>query len=500
MNYPVWDASVGYGVLMGLIAVLHVFVSHFAIGGGLFLVLTEGRARRTGDADLLGFVRRMSRFFILLTLVFGALTGVAIWFIIGLLNPAATELLIRQFVWAWAIEWTFFVVEVAAALVYHYGWDRLGARDHLRVGWVYFVAAWLSLFVINGIVTFMLTPGAWLQSGRFFDGFFNPTFWPSLLLRTGVCVMLAGLFGLPLAARESAGAFKSRLVRHLAAWGLLGLAVTALGMAWYWRAIPTEVTTLALQRMPFPMASLKVSLGLAAAIAVALALTAAAGRRLPTAAAVAVLALGLGWFGAFETFREAVRKPYVVQGYLYGNGVPVARQAEFSRHGLLSGARYRSADPGADLFRMACRSCHTWSGYKPLQPAFEGTDPAFIAALVRGTHLLRGPMPPFPGTAQEADLLAAWLHTRSGRRPLSEVHAGPLLGRRAFEIRCGVCHPVGGPGDKSKSFAGLGEGEIGGLLDMAADLGEGMPAYTGDAKERAALIAYLQDLGRTVKP
>ncbi len=500
MNYPVWDASIGYGVLMGVIAVLHVFVSHFAIGGGLYLVVTEARARRAGDRPTLDFLKGLSRFFILLTLVFGALSGVAIWFIIGLLNPAATEVLIHQFVWAWAIEWTFFVVEIAAALVYYYGWERLSARDHLRVGWVYFAAAWLSLFVINGIVTFMLTPGRWLQTGAFWDGFFNPTFGPSLLLRTGVCILLAGLFGLLVAARQPAGDFKARTVRGLAAWGLLGLAVAALGMAWYWKAIPAAVTQQAVQRMPFTMASLRVSLGFAAAIAAGLALAAAVARRLPTALAALVLLLGLGWFGAFETFRESVRKPYVVAGYLYGNGVPVARLAETRQRGLLAGAGYRSGDPGADLFRMACRSCHTWSGYKPLKPAFDGTDPAFIAAMVRGTHLLRGPMPPFPGTPAEADLLGAWLHARSGQRPLSGLHDGPQLGRRAFEVRCGGCHAVGSPGDKSKSFAGLGAEEIGGLLDMAADLGEGMPAYTGDAKERAALIAYLQDLGRKVKP
>jgi hypothetical protein len=35
---------------------------------------------------------------------------------------------------------------------------------------------------------------------------------------------------------------------------------------------------------------------------------------------------------------------------------------------------------------------------------------------------------------------------------------------------------------------------------MAADLGKGMPAYTGAGPERAALVAYLQELGKQVKP
>jgi len=83
MNYPVWDVPAS-GLLIAVIAILHVFVSHFAVGGGLYLVLIERKARRGGDAPLLDYARHLSRFFILLTLVFGAISGVGIWFTIGL--------------------------------------------------------------------------------------------------------------------------------------------------------------------------------------------------------------------------------------------------------------------------------------------------------------------------------------------------------------------------------------------------------------------------------
>jgi len=55
-NYPVWDVAFGAGLLIALVAILHVFVSHFAAGGGLFLVLTERRARRKSDAAMLGWL------------------------------------------------------------------------------------------------------------------------------------------------------------------------------------------------------------------------------------------------------------------------------------------------------------------------------------------------------------------------------------------------------------------------------------------------------------
>src|SRR5512133_545086 len=189
MNFPVWDVPrVGGSLLIAAIAILHVFVAHFAVGGGLFLVWTERRAYRTNDQRLLQYVRAHSRFFVLLVLVFGAVSGVGVWWIIALISPSATSVLIHSFVWAWASEWVFFFVEIAAAFVYYYGWDRLDRRTHLAVGWIYFAAAWLSLFVINGILTFMLTPGRWLATRSLADGFFNPTMLPSLVLRTAAAV------------------------------------------------------------------------------------------------------------------------------------------------------------------------------------------------------------------------------------------------------------------------------------------------------------------------
>lgn len=501
MNYPFWDVPFGYGVLMALIAVVHVFIAHFAIGGGLYLVVTEQWARKRGDQPALEFLEALSKFFMLATLVAGALTGVGIWFIIGLLNPAATEVLIHNYVWGWAIEWTLFVVEITAAILYYYGWKRLTARAHLTIGWVYFVAAWLSLVVINGIITFMLAPGQWLASGNFWDGFFNPTYWSSLVMRTGVCVMLAGLYGLLVAARHEAGDFKASVVRYTAAWGIVGLLVTAAAQYWYWKTIPPEITSKAALAMPTPMNALQYSVWLAVAIGALLALGWRLARRLPRGVAVALMVLGLAWFGAFEWFRESIRKPYVITGYMYGNAAEVAKADAYRKDGALAHLAYRTGDDGADLLRHACRSCHTIDGYKPLKPAFDGTEPAFIAAIIRGAHLLRGNMPPFLGTAAEADQVAAHLFSKVDHRPLDELARVQCfdLGRRAYDIRCGLCHVLGSASDKSASFSGFSAGDFNDMLDTAADLGAGMPAYTGGAAERVALVAFLEKLGKQVR-
>ena len=102
----------------------------------------------------------------------------------------------------------------------YYGWKRMVPAGHMKIGWVYFWAAWLSLFVINGIITSMLTPGAWLTTGRLWDLFFNPTFWPSFVMRSFICVTLAGLYALLVAAWMQRGEAKTRIVRQNALWGI----------------------------------------------------------------------------------------------------------------------------------------------------------------------------------------------------------------------------------------------------------------------------------------
>ncbi|MCP4686049.1 MAG: cytochrome C, partial [bacterium] len=278
-------------------------------------------------------------------------------------------MLIHNFVWGWATEWTFFAVEILAAILYYYGWKQLPARSHLIIGWIYFVAAWLSLFVINGIITFMLTPGEWLATGNFWDGFFNPTFWSSLVLRTGICILLAGLFTLLVAGRQKSDEKKSGLVRFNAYWGLLGVVIAVPSFWWYFKAIPENIRAAAEEMMPFVTQRVDETCWFAAGIVVLLVVFGLViPRKFNVAIDVVGPALGLVFFGEYEWLREAIRKPHVVYGYMYGNGVEVAHQEAYLEDGYLAHMAFKTNDPGADLYRRACRSCHTIDGYKALKP------------------------------------------------------------------------------------------------------------------------------------
>jgi cytochrome d ubiquinol oxidase subunit I len=88
MNYPFWDIPyLGSGWVIGIIAIFHVMISQFAVGGGLYLPLAERKAMREGRADWHKELVGYSKFFLILTGVFGTVSGVGIWFAIGLTQP-----------------------------------------------------------------------------------------------------------------------------------------------------------------------------------------------------------------------------------------------------------------------------------------------------------------------------------------------------------------------------------------------------------------------------
>lgn len=435
MNYPIWDLPAS-GLLIAAVAILHVFISHFAVGGGLFLVLAERKARREGDAALLAYVKKHSRFFILLTLVLGAITGVGIWFTITLVHPAATSALINIFVWGWAIEWTFFVTEIAAAMVYYYGWDRLSARTHMAVGWVYFVSAWLSLVIINGILSFMLTPGDWLTTRGFWDGFFNPTYWSSMVARTFAAVGLAGIYALFTAASLDDEPLKEKIARWAGLRWVVPMAIALpISLVWYLAAAAgagapvTETFGSASARTtdllaalfsgatatgyPFAQTALRVALlGAAFTLFAVLFLALARSRAYGRVLTGAILLAGFAVIGGGEWAREDLRKPYVIGSHMLVNGIrlpaapgapppPAGFEDRFTldaldRTGVLPASLYaripedwtaEAGGPGEDaagreLFRIECSACHTVDAYNAVRPLVAGQSSATLEGLL----------------------------------------------------------------------------------------------------------------------
>jgi len=423
MNYPVWQLDfAGGGLLIALIAILHVYVAHFAVGGGLFLVLAEYKGVRENNPDILAYVKKHTKFFMLLTMVFGSLTGVGIWFTISLLNPAATSVLIHNFVFAWATEWTFFVAEIVSIFLYYYSFDRISSRQHLIIGWIYFACAWLSLFVINGIIDFMLTPGAWLENGSFWSGLFNPTFWPSLFFRTFLALMIAGLFGFLTSTALKEPDLRQKMVRFCALWLLVPFVLFLASAWWYRAALPPHLEEMVFGRIPglqlymrtFVICSpLLIFGGLVMAVR-----TPAAVRR---SLAAVMLIIGLLYIGAFEFIREGGRKPYIIQDYMYSNSLLKEELPAVAQSGILKSARWshlrrieedKLGEAGQEIFNLTCLSCHSVGGplrdmrKRSAQMSIQGLE--FVLSAM-GNKLPY--MPPFVGTDDEKRALIFYLHS-----------------------------------------------------------------------------------------
>jgi mono/diheme cytochrome c family protein len=429
MNYPIWFLpEIGGGLLIAIIAILHVVISHLAVGGGLFLVLTEMKALRTNDAALLGYVKRHTNFFLLLTMVFGGVTGVGIWFIIALVHPAATSTLIHNFVFGWAIEWVFFIGEIVALLIYAQRFGKMNARDHVILGWLYFIFAWLSLFIINGILGFMLTPGRWLADGGFWNGFFNPSFLPGLIFRTCISLLFAGIFGLVTAAFSKDPELRKNVFRYCAKWMYLPLVVLILSGFYY-----TQVMSPASFENLFhfnPEGGLFIKVLIVASILLftfGLFTLVRAGQLAQKVLSLLLVLISFGWMGGFEYMREIARKPYVLYGQMYSNGIRPDQVAGIQEAGLLSTAKWtriREVDPadplpaGKEIFRLECSACHTLNGYNAVSNKIAGMTERGIEAQLTGQGTVHTYMPPFIGTEEEKKALAAYLNrTVNGQEP-----------------------------------------------------------------------------------
>ncbi len=497
MNYPHWQLAIPGGMLIGLVAVLHVFVSQFAVGGGFFLVVTESWARRQKDAALLEYCRRHSRFFALLTLVFGAISGVGIWFTIGLVSPEATSTLIHTFVWAWAIEWVFFFVEIAAAIIYYRTWDTLTARDHQIVGWIYFVAAWMSLFVINGILTFMLTPGRWLETHDFWDGMFNPTFLPSLLARTAVCAILAGIFGYITLPRQEG---REKVARWAALWIMAGALVLPLALWWYFTRIP-QFAQLYLNGVLIGVRhAVRGGVGftlLALGISLVFGVWKPRWMRPPIVALLVVC--GLGMVGAGEYLREFVRKPWVINQVIYANDLSGAQVEALQSKGVSHTANFlltddtASAAYGENLFQLQCGSCHAAQGYRGMKRRVDGWDAEFAADILQHIHMLRGTMPPYAGNEEDRKALGSYLASLNPPWHFEVTDANRLeIGERVFAARCGHCHSVNGNlrplrGD----FENQTPSQVQEMFPALGAMSSNMPNFNAPDDQAKALAFYI---------
>ena len=502
MNYPVWYLpDLGGGILVALIAILHVFVSHFAVGGGLYLIYAEKKGLREKSDEILEFTRKHARFFLLVTVVFGSITGVGIWFIIALVNPAATSILIHTFVFGWAAEWVFFLVEITAAFIYFYMFGRMDSATHLKIGWVYFISAWMSLVLINGIIGFMLTPGAWLDRPDFWIGFFNPSFLPSLFFRTFIAIFLAGIYGCLTATFVRDDSTRETMTRFSGKYSLVALLGTVPSGLWYLAVLPEQARNLVLGKSPTILTMLQWGVASLLVLLVVILLTTIYRPSLHKKwVAAAVMLSGLVYLGSFEWIREAARRPYAINELIYSNMILKDHLEEVSRQGFLQSATWVQTKDlsgenlitgGEEIFINQCYACHTINGFNnDIVSRTAAMSYTALRSYIKKIHQVRYFMPPFAGTDEEADALAAYI--AGGLHGKEIVSAKKQSGgEQLFETHCASCHEVV---DLAVPLEGNSQEEIISLLATLDDISDEMEPFAGNEGEFEMLSRYLFSL------
>ena len=341
MYYPWLDVPVLTApMLIAAIALLHVFVSHYAVGGGLLLAIENRRALRDGDSEYRAYLKKHAGHFVALTLTYGAITGVGIWFFIGLASPLATEVLIKTFVFGWAIEWCFFLLEIVSGLAFYYFWDKFSPGASVFVGMTYAFSAWISLVLITGITSFMLNSSGvvdnWESTDSFWHAFLNAQFVPQTVARTGCALTLSSfyfLFHASLFCKNSSVC--ENVTRRMRIPAFLGVFLLAFGVAGWFYFLP-ESSLATLERASATNIFSGLFIGIIAAIFLILIFgPVAKPKQTSVGMTLALSLLGIAGVAVGEFVREAVRKPYVVDRVVYSNQIMRGDVKRMRQEGLL---------------------------------------------------------------------------------------------------------------------------------------------------------------------
>ncbi|WP_322521078.1 cytochrome c [Guyparkeria halophila] len=435
--FPTWyEPAIGSGWVIGLIATIHVLFSHTAVGAAILFAVLAYIGMRDDRPELIDFIKKYGLFLLVFSYILGSITGPGIWYSTTVGSPRGISALIHNFVWKWATEWVFFVIEVIGVYMLVYLAGKLERRTYMKVAVIFGLTSYTTMLAIVGILSFMMMPGRpeqWFAEGGYLYGFYGPNTFAQLMIRTAFMFTMTAVVGGIVAAGLKDEVFKRWLLRRLAIVGGLSAIVGISLYPWYLGTLPSIAHLVMENRLPdYFTPSILIVLG---AMLAYFAMTFFR-PKLVTAtvagfATLAILVLGL-WPG--ETVRESVRKPYIAGQYLYSNQVighdvpgmgvkseiPTLEKVGFTHAHVFwpesqkEITRENTMDVGRNLAITACSNCHSLSatGIRPLKNYFpqqadvEGIKKYLLGALATGNTMY---MPQIPLKDDEAEALAVYI-------------------------------------------------------------------------------------------
>lgn len=434
--YPTWfEPGIGSGWVIALIATIHVLFSHASVGSALLFAWLARRAVTHNRPEYFVFIRRYGLFLLIFSYVLGSVTGPGIWFSATIANPRGLSALIHNFVWLWATEWVFFLIEIVGVYLLVYLAGRVAKETYLRLSAIFALSSVATLLVITGVLSFMLSPGnpSWFESGSVLEAFYGPNTFAQVFVRLFFMLTITGVVGGLVASRIEDPAEKRSIVRALCGVGAFGTIAGAAAFYWYMQTLPDLSALILETRVPAHFADMMmaVTAGSLAYFAVMAAKPSWLKTSIAGFATVAILVLGLA---PEEMAREIIRKPWVAGQFIYTNQlvgrdvpglgikseIPAVRekgilaQHPFVPQSLRKVTPENRIEAGRVLALSMCSGCHslTGTGMRPLKRFFAPqADEEHIAEYL-GAGLYRGHtmyMPPLPLPADERSALAAYI-------------------------------------------------------------------------------------------
>ena len=104
----------------------------------------------------------------------------------------------------------------------------------MAVGLLGALGAWVSGFIINGLATFMLTPGRWVETGSWVDAWFNPTMLPAFTHRAVAAFsMLYALWMGRRSRSEEERSYAGWVLGYAGRWAVISTALQFVPGVWY---------------------------------------------------------------------------------------------------------------------------------------------------------------------------------------------------------------------------------------------------------------------------
>ncbi|MCB1997939.1 MAG: cytochrome c, partial [Rhodoferax sp.] len=130
-------------------------------------------------------------------------------------SPRGISALIHSFVWKWATEWVFFVIEVVGVYMLVYLAGKVDRKTHLNIALVFGLAGYTTMLIIIGILSFMMWPGQpeWFAEGGYLNGFYGANTFAQLAVRTAFMLTMTAVVGGIVASRFEDADVKRRVLR-----------------------------------------------------------------------------------------------------------------------------------------------------------------------------------------------------------------------------------------------------------------------------------------------